>query len=173
MDASRAWPCVAFSEIQKDQYTELERTPLGPLQFTGQGCNTPPGHDDIKTGLAPIPVSQWYITLTGPRCSGDKEWHLTSRPQAKLLLQWDPGGNTAMISEPGMTSEKHTFFWPTGLSQRMGVPTWQRIHHFGVMESLINVLPQKMQVCYTNGIWLFISGIPGSFRGFTDFRLKD
>lgn len=135
MDASRAWPYVAFSEIQKDRYTELERTPLGPLQFTGQGCNTPPGHDDIKTGLAPTPVSQWYITLTGPRCSEDKEWHLPSRPQAKLIFQWDPGGNGAMISEPGMASEKH-ISWHTGFSQCMRAPVWQRTHHFGVMVSL-------------------------------------
>lgn len=136
MDATRTWPYVAFCEIQKDRYTELERTRLGPLQFTGQGCNTPPGHDDIKTVLAPTPVSQWYITLTGPRCSGDKEWHLTSRPQAKLLSQWDPGGNRAMISEPGMASEKHTFSGTLASSQCMGAPTWQRTHHFGVMVSL-------------------------------------
>lgn len=32
---------------------------------------------------------------------------------------------------------------------------------------------QKMQACDPNGIWSVISGIPGSFRWFTDYRLKD
>lgn len=42
--------------------------------------------------LAPTAVSKWYIILTGPRCSADKEWHLPSRPQAKLIFKWHPGG---------------------------------------------------------------------------------
>lgn len=85
-------PDLGFSEIWKDKFTgNVKRLHSPSLQVSGWGCNTPSGCDNIATGLAPTPVSKWYITLTGPCCSADKEWHLPSRPQAKLIFKWHPG----------------------------------------------------------------------------------
>ena len=77
--------------LEKQIHRKCKETPLSLSVGFAVRLRHPIRMWQYSDRLAPTPVSKWCITLTGPRCSADKEWHLPSRPQAKLIFKWHPG----------------------------------------------------------------------------------